>query len=287
MNPSSITHTIKFHRQKWRNSLHKLVFQDDTIEGKMFNTALMCLILLSIIVVMLQSVHSLNQKYGTYMLSIEMFISFIFGIEYIARIVAHPQPHKFIFSTRGILDFIAFAPCYFAWVYFGSNYFLLLRVARILHIFQVFELNHYSGQVQALAEALGASRPKIIVFIVFVASVVIIIGFLMYLIEGAQNAGFSSIPKSIYWAIVTLTTVGYGDIAPTTALGRVLASLVMLMGYGVIAVPTGIVSAEIVSHSQEHDEEELRKVLCCLHCGEETHDVKAHFCHNCGSKLNK
>lgn len=278
---------INTQKEEWRTYLHELLFLDVSINGKMFNTALMSLILLSVIVVMLQSVYQINQQYGTYMLSIEMFVTFIFAIEYTARVLSHPQPLKFVFSLQGLFDLLAILPSYFIWSVSGSNYFLLFRVVRILHIFHIFELNHYTGQAKILGDALGESRAKIVVFIVFVASLVILVGFLMYIVEGDDNVGFSSIPKSIYWAVVTLTTVGYGDITPTTGLGRALASIVMLMGYGVIAVPTGIVSAEIATQNEKEStkKKDKAKERSCIVCAVKGHDMNALFCKQCGNRL--
>ena len=187
MKTISVQKYIRVLKKKWRADLYKLLFLDVSINGKMFNTALMSLILLSVIVVMLQSVYQINQQYGTYMLSIEMFVTFIFTIEYIARVFCHPQPLKYTFSLQGIFDLLAILPAYFVWSASGSNYFLLFRVVRILHIFHIFELNHYTGEAKVLGEALGQSRAKIVVFIVFVASLVVLVGFLMYIVEGDKN----------------------------------------------------------------------------------------------------
>jgi voltage-gated potassium channel len=288
MKTISVQKYIRVLKKKWRADLYKLLFLDVSINGKMFNTALMSLILLSVIVVMLQSVYQINQQYGTYMLSIEMFVTFIFTIEYIARIFCHPQPLKYVLSLQGLFDLLAVLPAYFIWSTSGSNYFLLFRVVRILHIFHIFELSHYTGEAKVLGEALGQSRAKIVVFIVFVASLVILVGFLMYIVEGQDNIGFSSIPKSIYWAVVTLTTVGYGDITPTTGLGRALAAVVMLLGYGVIAVPTGIVSAEIAAHNEKEAGKNKKKEQerSCIVCASKGHEPNALFCKQCGNRLH-
>lgn len=278
---TTIASARRIFRSQWRSQLHQLIFLDDSLSGKMFDTAILSLIALSVVAVMLHSVHSIEQMYGTYLLAIEIFVTFIFVLEYAARLLSHRYPWQFVKSPQGVIDLVAILPSYFAWAAFGSNFFLLIRVFRILTIFRVFDLNQYTGQATELVEALKASRIKIIVFIVGVATVVVIIGFLMYLVEGDQNTGFSSIPKSIYWAVVTLTTVGYGDIAPVTVLGRALATIVMLLGYGVIAVPTGIVSAEM-GRSYDHKPEEE---LMCLVCGATGHENDAQFCRKCGSKL--
>lgn len=257
----------------------------------MFDTAILSLIALSAITVMLHSVYEIEQLYGNYLLAIEIVVTFIFALEYLARLLSHRYPVQFIFSLQGIIDLLAIIPSFFAWVTLGSNFFLLARVFRILTIFRVFDLTHYTGQATELVEALKGSRIKIIVFIVGVATVVVIIGFLMYLLEGQQNTGFSSIPKSIYWAVVTLTTVGYGDIVPVTVTGRALATIVMLLGYGVIAVPTGIVSAEMERTHQRHHgaaaqkKQESDEDLMCLVCGATGHQSDASFCRKCGTRM--
>ncbi|MEM6299735.1 MAG: ion transporter [Bacteroidota bacterium] len=274
----------RIFKSKLRSQLHQLIFLDDSLNGKMFDTAILSLIVLSVIVVMLHSVYEIEQMYGTYLLAIEMFVTFVFVLEYLARLFSHRYPLNFLFSAQGLIDFAAIASSYFLWVAVGSNFLLLIRVFRILTIFRVFDLKQYTGQANELTEALKASRIKIIVFIVGVAVVVVVIGFLMYLVEGDKNNGFSSIPKSIYWAVVTLTTVGYGDIAPVTIWGRALATIVMLLGYGVLAVPTGIVSAEMgKSHGDHHPEEEEDRM--CIVCGTTGHTPDAHFCRQCGARL--
>lgn len=301
----------RFVQNKWRVRLDRLFFKSNTIEGKVFDTALLSLIGLSLVVVMMQSVSEIDQQYGTYLLAIEMAITVLFAVEYMLRVVTSHRPMRYIFSFYGIIDLLAFVPATFSWMFAGSNFFLLLRVTRIISIFKVLDMNQYTGEAQVLSQALRASRHKITVFVIFVATNVVLLGFVMFLVEGKTNPGFSSIPKSIYWAIVTLTTVGYGDIAPQSALGRGIAAVVMVLGYGVLAVPTGIVSAEIATQTTHHaDEEEfeeqkkeLKKELKeeleqeihknqsesiiteCSHCGAEHHRELASFCYKCGNEL--
>ncbi len=311
----------RYAKNKWRMRLDRLFFKSNTIEGKVFDTALLALIVLSLVVVMMQSVSEIDQQYGTYILAIEMGVTALFAIEYLLRVVSSSRPMRYIMSFYGIIDLLAFVPAIFSWTFAGSNFFLLLRVTRIISIFKVLDMNQYSGEAQILTQALRASRHKITVFVIFVATNVVLLGFIMFLVEGRENPGFSSIPKSIYWAIVTLTTVGYGDIAPQSPLGRAIAAVVMILGYGVLAVPTGIVSAEIatqVTHKSdedefEHEEKELRQELedekqknnfanetiqnennkkeykniieQCSHCGAEHHTELASFCYKCGNEL--
>ncbi len=307
----------RFAKSKWRMRLDRLFFKSNTIEGKVFDTALLALIVLSLIVVMMQSVSEIDQQYGTYLLAIEMSVTTLFAIEYLLRVATSHRPMRYILSFYGIIDLLAFVPAVFSWTFAGSNFFLLLRVTRIISIFKVLDMNQYTGEAQILSQALRASRHKITVFVIFVATNVVLLGFIMFLVEGRDNPGFSSIPKSIYWAIVTLTTVGYGDIAPQSALGRAIAAVVMVLGYGVLAVPTGIVSAEIatqVTHKSDEDEfgeeeRELKEELEnekrkthldqkenvkkasesiieeCSHCGAEHHTELASFCYKCGNEL--
>jgi len=305
----------RFAKSKWRMRLDRLFFKSNTIEGKVFDTALLALIVLSLVVVMMQSVSEIDQQYGTYLLAIEMAVTALFAIEYVLRVATSHRPMRYILSFYGIIDLLAFVPAIFSWMFAGSNFFLLLRVTRIISIFKVLDMNQYTGEAQILTQALRASRHKITVFVIFVATNVVLFGFIMFLVEGRDNPGFSSIPKSIYWAIVTLTTVGYGDIAPQSALGRAIAAVVMVLGYGVLAVPTGIVSAEIatqVTHKSDEDEfeeeekelrEELEKekhktkdtitqqeskksiIEKCSHCGAERHTELASFCYKCGNEL--
>jgi voltage-gated potassium channel len=302
----------RFAQSKWRMRLDRLFFKSNTIEGKVFDTALLALIVLSLVVVMMQSVSEIDQQYGTYLLAIEMGVTTLFAIEYLLRVATSHRPMRYILSFYGIIDLLAFVPAIFSWTFAGSNFFLLLRVTRIISIFKVLDMNQYTGEAQILSQALRASRHKITVFVIFVATNVVLLGFIMFLVEGRDNPGFSSIPKSIYWAIVTLTTVGYGDIAPQSALGRAIAAVVMVLGYGVLAVPTGIVSAEIatqVTHKSDEDEfEEEEKELKaelekekqknqnikqevesiienCSRCGAEHHTELASFCYKCGNEL--
>ena len=262
-------------RLKW----YEIVFESDTRNGRIYNVGLLVCIVGSVIVVALESVPELpmyNLFFG-----LEWFFTILFTFDYIIRIWIVPSKAKYIFSFFGIIDLLSILPTYLGLFLVVAQSLMVIRSIRLIRIFRIFKLSKYVGEGQILALALKSSRHKIIVFLVTVLTSVIITGTLMYLIEGPQH-GFDSIPKSIYWAIVTMTTVGYGDIAPQTALGQTLASFIMILGYGIIAVPTGIVSAEMVS--QKNKEKITTQV--CPNCLKEGHDVDAVHCKYCGSHLN-
>ena len=265
---------------RWRQTLHEIIFEADTTAGKTFDVVLLGLILLSTIVVMLESVRSLRASYGPAFLAFEWFITVLFTIEYVLRLVSVRRPLRYATSFFGLVDLLAILPTYLSLVIPGSQYLLVVRVIRLLRIFRVLKLVEYLKEAILLQQALKASRRKISVFLLTVVTLVIIIGALMYVIEG-ETHGFDSIPTSIYWAIVTLTTVGYGDVAPETALGQLLASVVMLLGYGIIAIPTGIVTIEL---SRASSQEPVSTQVCPV-CGREGHDYDAIHCKYCGAKL--
>jgi voltage-gated potassium channel len=262
----------KSFNSSWRNSLYEIIFEADTPAGKAFDVALLWAIVCSIMVVMLESVSSIQARFGPVLRTLEWFFTIIFTTEYIARLIAVRSPQRYAFSFLGIIDFIAVVPTYLSIIFVGSQYLLVIRTIRLLRIFRIFKLGRYLGEAQVLVEALRASRPKIIVFLLTVLSIVIITGTLMYLIEGPEN-GFTSIPISIYWSIVTLTTVGYGDIAPKTVLGQALASFIMITGYGIIAVPTGIVTSELTKISYK----ENTSTQTCPNCLAQDHDAEAAY----------
>jgi voltage-gated potassium channel len=270
----------KSFNSSWRNSLYEIIFEADTPAGKAFDVALLWAIVCSIMVVMLESVSSIQARFGPVLRTLEWFFTIIFTTEYIARLIAVRSPQRYAFSFLGIIDFIAVVPTYLSIIFVGSQYLLVIRTIRLLRIFRIFKLGRYLGEAQVLVEALRASRPKIIVFLLTVLSIVIITGTLMYLIEGPEN-GFTSIPISIYWSIVTLTTVGYGDIAPKTVLGQALASFIMITGYGIIAVPTGIVTSELTKISYK----ENTSTQTCPNCLAQDHDAEAAYCKHCGTRL--
>ena len=262
-----------------QKKLYEIIFEADTPAGKLFDILLLVIILLSVILVMLESIAGIRQQYHDVLVLSEWIITGIFTVEYILRILIVQKPGKYIFSFYGVIDFLAVIPTYVGLFIVSYQSLLVIRVLRLLRVFRILKLTRYSVAGRILARALWTRRAKISVFLFSVVLVVIIVGTLMYLIEGEQS-GFSSIPKSIYWGIVTLTTVGYGDLSPVTPLGQFLASIVMILGYGIIAVPTGIVTAELVRPTEKQNTQ-----VCpvCLH---EEHDDDAVFCKKCGSVLN-
>jgi voltage-gated potassium channel len=227
-----------------KEELYRIIFESDTPLGKAFDVALLIAILLSIVTVMLESVGSIEAAHGKFIRTLEWSFTTIFTIEYFLRIYCARSRRGYLLSFYGLVDLIAIIPTYLSLVVAGTQYVLIVRSLRLLRIFRVLKLYHFLGEAEVLGKALRQSAAKITVFIGTVVTLIFIIGSIMYLIEGPEN-GFTSIPVAIYWAIVTLTTVGYGDIAPQTIAGQLLASVVMIMGYGIIAVPTGIVSVEL------------------------------------------
>ncbi len=262
-----------------RLKLHEIIFESNTFAGKAFDIVLIIAIIYSVVIVSLDSVKSLSDKYSEFFFYSEWILTLLFTLEYFLRIYTIGKPAKYIFSFYGIIDLLSILPTYISLVFPGPHYLLVIRAFRVLRIFRVLKFVQYISEAQAMSRALRASRKKITVFLFDVIVIVIIVGAAMYLIEGEEN-GFTSIPRSIYWAIVTLTTVGYGDISPQTELGQFLASLVMLLGYGIIAVPTGIVTVEYANMSKKGTSPEV-----CPNCGAEGHDEDAIYCKYCGTKL--
>jgi voltage-gated potassium channel len=263
-----------------QQKLYEIIFEADTKIGKVFDVSLLIVILLSILLVMLESVPSIETKYHDFLKIAEWIITIVFSLEYIIRIWIVRHPAKYIFSFYGIIDLLSVLPSYLALFFAGTQGLMVIRALRLLRIFRILKLNRYLKESAIIIKALKESRVKISVFLFGVLTLVIIIGTVMYLVEGAEN-GFTSIPRGIYWAIVTLTTVGYGDISPVTSLGQFLASVVMIIGYAIIAVPTGIVTAEFTKHSQKQS-----KGIVCPECLVEDHETEAKYCYACGEKLN-
>lgn len=269
--------------QNWRKRIHEIIYESDTREGKLFDIVLICVIFISIVLVMLESVNSLDAKYHDFFYYSEWVITVLFTVEYLLRILTVSKPAKYVFSFYGIIDLLSTLPMYISIFYGGAHALLLLRSLRLLRIFTILKLSSFVGASHKLKQAIYASRFKIMVFLSTVIILCIIIGTIMYVIEG-EASGFTSIPVSMYWAIVTLTTVGYGDIAPLTPLGQFLASLVMVMGYGIIAIPTGIVTSEFTR--QDKDDLHLN-TQSCPNCAANKHRDNAEYCYSCGSKLLK
>lgn len=266
---------------RWRAKLHEIIFEADTPRGRRFDFVLFWLIITSVIVVMLESVESLRLQFGFYFDILEWVLTIFFTFEYIARILTVKRPTGYIFSFFGIVDLLSILPTYIAFFMVGAQPLMIIRTLRLLRIFRVLKLVKFLKEASILGAALRASRYKVTVFLLALVSIVIIMGTVMYIIE-PQEAGFTSIPESIYWAIVTLTTVGYGDISPTTPLGKAFASLIMILGYAIIAVPTGIVSNEINQEMQKA----RTNTQACQNCSREGHDDDAEYCKYCGEELN-
>lgn len=289
----------------WRRRVHVVIFGSNTPGGRAFDIALILAIATSVLVVMLESVASIRERYGHGLFIIEWFFTILFSIEFVLRLACVRQPLRYATSFFGVVDLLAIAPTYLSLVVPGAHYLLAIRLLRILRVFRVLRLVHYLSEARTLTTALKLSRRKIEVFLFAVLTLVVVLGSLMYLIEGSEN-GFTSIPRSIYWAIVTLTTVGYGDISPQTNLGQALASVVMILGYAILAVPTGIVSAEMVraqvgfwvpgaglpereaaaSEASPPRSDVPGQSSACPGCGAPGHDLDALYCKRCGAGLH-
>ncbi len=263
----------------WKERLFIVIFEADTPWGKRFDGALLFAILLSVLAVMLESVEEIKAKYGQELYIAEWIFTIFFTIEYVLRIVIVAKPWVYIRSFFGIVDLLSILPTFLGLFFAGAHSLLIIRSIRLLRVFRVLKMVRFLGEASQLTTALKASRAKIIVFIGGVFALTVILGTLMYMIEGGEN-GFTSIPKSIYWAVVTLTTVGYGDIAPQTALGQGLATFIMILGYGIIAVPTGIVTAEMTQHKTLLD-----NGIKCKSCHKTGHDIQANYCKYCGEPM--
>lgn len=266
----------------FRDKLHEVIFEADTPEGKAFDVILLILIAASVLTVMLESIEPLQRQYAALFTVVEWMFTIFFTIEYLLRLYCVLRPMKYATSFFGIIDLLAILPSYLALFLPTAQYFLIIRAFRLIRIFRIFKMAHFINEGDIIIQALRASRAKITVFLTFVSLLVIIIGAVMYLIEGGSNEGFSSIPRGVYWSVVTLTTVGYGDITPRTELGQLISAVVMILGYAIIAVPTGIVSAEFVKEYKSGK----ANTQACRYCGQEGHDPDAIHCKYCGEKLN-
>ena len=265
-----------------KEKIHEIIFEADTPTGKFFDICLMIMIFASVLVVMLESIGELQVNYQQTFYVLEWLFTIFFTIEYGLRLYCVYNPMKYAKSFYGIIDLVSILPTYLSLLFTGAQTLMVIRALRLFRVFRIFKLAHFLKEGHLIISALKASRAKITVFLVFILLVVMIMGSLMYLIESEANTGFTSIPRSIYWAIVTLTTVGYGDIAPQTAFGQFIAAAIMIMGYVVIAVPTGIVSSELLNQQElQHNTQ------ACRYCGEEGHDDDAVYCKYCGEQLNE
>lgn len=262
-----------------RERLYTIIFGTDTPAGKLFDLVLIYTILFSVVVVILDSVNALSSHYGRYLKWIEWGLTLLFTAEYLLRIYCSPNPWKYVRSFYGIVDLLSILPTYLGLIYTDISYLLIIRLLRVLRVFRVLKLIRYIGEANILARSLLMSRRKILVFFSFVLVLAIIFGSLMFVVEGPAN-GFTSIPRSVYWTVVTITTVGYGDITPHTILGQLIAALVMLTGYSIIAVPTGIFTAEIAQEMQRQ-----RNLKHCQNCHKSGHEADAEYCRHCGAEL--
>jgi voltage-gated potassium channel len=264
----------------WRHVMHEVIFEADTPAGKAFDVVLLIVIVLSVFVVMLESVAEIRQAYRLPLMIAEWTITILFTIEYVARLLCVVRPWRYTCSFYGIVDLLALLPTYLSVFFAGAQSLLVIRTLRLVRVFRIFKLTRYITEARALMSALRATRERITVFLVVVLTLILIIGSAMYLIEGGQpDTQFTSIPRSVYWAIVTMTTVGYGDIAPQTIMGQTLAAGVMILGYAIIIVPIGVFSTEILAQKRGVSTQ------ACRHCSAEGHDTDASFCKYCGSKL--
>ena len=275
--------SIKYKLKNWKEKVHEVIYEADTPAGKLFDVILLLVILLSILLVMLESIESIGTKYAYILNVAEWVITILFSIEYIARIISFEKPKTYVFSFYGIIDLLSTIPKYISLFALGTHSLVALRALRLLRVFRILKLTRFIGESANFGKALKRSRAKIAVFISFVIVLCIILGTVMYLVESNEGSGFTSIPRSVYWAIVTLTTVGYGDIAPITALGQFIASLIMILGYGIIAIPTGIVTSEMSKSEKELIPNNTQN---CANCNEGYHQDNAEFCHKCGNKIN-
>jgi voltage-gated potassium channel len=269
----------------WRQKLWTIIFESDTPAGKAFDVVLLVAILASVSVVLLESLPDIDPETARLLFSLEFGFTILFTVEYVLRLISVRRPVRYMISFYGIVDFMAIIPTYIALFVPGAQYFLVVRILRLLRVFRILKLMAYLREAEVLGRAMYASRIKIGIFLFTVLTIVVIVGAAVYVIEGPVN-GFVSIPMSIYWAVVTMTTVGYGDLVPQTNIGRVLASLIMLIGYGIIAVPTGIVTVELARAPGGGTVLEGKiKGGQCLNCGREGHDADAVFCKYCGSRI--
>lgn len=265
-----------------RERLHTIIFKSETPEGRKFDTLLTWVIMLSIIAVMLESITEFHKTYWWVFFIFEWLFTVIFTVEYILRLYCSRDPIRYATSFFGAVDLLSIIPTYLGIFFIGAQHLLIVRALRLLRVFRIFKMGHFVTEGEIIVSALKASRTKIYVFVSFVVLMAVIIGTLIYIVEGDANPNLDNIPKGIYWAIVTLTTVGYGDVTPITPFGKFLASTVMIMGYGVIAVPTGIVTAEISGRVMNLKEVTFKE---CTNCGQVEHHTNPIFCHVCGEKL--
>ena len=281
--PSELTQKIE--SQKIRLQIHKIIFDADTPISRGFDIALLVAILLSILGMMLESVPEISEKWHDELVLFDWVLTIAFSIEYILRIWTTGNPKRYILSFYGIVDLLSILPTYLAFFFVGAQSLSVIRAVRLLRVFRILKLVQFVGEANNLIRAVKASANKIIVFLAFVLIISTIVGTVMFLVEGGEN-GFTSIPRSIYWAVVTLTTVGYGDISPATPLGQFLSVILMILGYGVIAVPTGLVTADAIKNSVKDTIKETSvNIISCPNCNSEKNSKSAKYCSECGTYL--
>nr|WP_294948279.1 ion transporter [uncultured Mucilaginibacter sp.] len=269
------------NKRDWRFRLHEIIYESNTTAGKAFDVGLLIAIFTSIMVVMIDSVQSIHGQYGDILQKVEWGYTVLFTVEYVLRLISIRKPMRYVFSPLGIIDLIALIPSYLSIFFIGAQSLLVFRALRLLRVFRIFKLSRFLTEINFLTVALKGSLRKISIFLLTVLTLTVILGSIMYLVEKKEN-GFSNIPESIYWAIVTITTVGYGDISPVTPTGKFVASVVMLIGYAIIAVPTGILTHDLAMAAKK-EKKELPEA--CPNCGREGHDGDATFCKFCGAAL--
>lgn len=271
----------KWERSPWKKRWYEIIFESDTFKGRLFDEVLLILIILSMLVVILDSMAEVRLQHSKFLYRAEWFFTLLFTLEYVVRIIISPKPKKYIFSFLGIVDLLAIIPTFIAISFPAAQPLIVIRTIRLLRIYRILKLYRFIRAGNLLLLALRHSLRKILIFMGFLLVLVIMLGSIMYVIEGGKN-GFNSIPHSIYWAVITLTTVGYGDIVPVTNLGKFLATFIMLLGYSIIAIPTGIVSVEM---SRSLGEKYARRKVC-NYCDEQEHEPGASFCKTCGARLD-
>lgn len=276
------------HNGPMRERLHEIIFEADTPAGKWFDISVLIMIIASVIVVMIETVPSLSDTTHNLLYGLEWVFTIFFTMEYILRMYVVHRKMKYATSFFGIIDLASILPAYLIFFGIGTTSLMTIRALRLLRVFRIFKMISFMRQGKIITDSLKASRAKIGIFMFFILIAITITGSLMYLIEGGTNEDFDSIPRSIYWAIVTLTTVGYGDIVPATVLGQMVASFIMIMGYSVIAVPTGIISADMMNRNKSRRRKKEKEITTqvCRYCCKEGHDQDAIFCKYCSEKLN-
>ncbi|MGM5631716.1 ion transporter [Apibacter raozihei] len=268
---------------KWKFELHEIIFESDTYKGKIFDVLLLFFITLSTLIIMLESVRGINNKIGFWLYILDWWVTISFTIEYALRLISVKNPKKYVVSFYGIIDLLSIVPTYLSIIFIQSHYLAIIRILRLLRIFRVLKLGNYVDESNMILISLRNSKRKIFVFLYFILITTLILGALMYVIEGGHNReSFSSIPQSMYWAIVTLTTVGYGDVAPVTILGKIIASGIMILGYSIISVPAGLISVEY-----RRNKNSLMNTQICRYCMAENHEIDAIYCKRCGHLLNE